>query len=97
MIVDLRISLRLWLYLKIAEDHKKSKPQSVSKTSTKEVEVFPVARELIAQQITTVKFDGSNYLTWSKSVLIYIESKDIEYYLMREVEKPDKKNPKYQR
>lgn len=39
-------------------------------------------------QITTVKLDGSNYLTWSKSMLIYIKRKDREDYLIGEVEIP---------
>lgn len=55
------------------EDHLKSSPPSASETSTNEVKTFLVAREL-TQQITTVKFYGSNNLTWSKSVLIYIEA-----------------------
>lgn len=34
--------------------------------------------------ITTMKFDGSNYLTWSKSIPIYVQGKDKEeYFLVR--------------
>lgn len=58
----------------MAEDLPKSS-SLVSETSSKEVASFPVVGDL-TQQITTIKFDGSNYLTWLKSVLTYIEGKD---------------------
>lgn len=45
--------------------------------------------------ITTIKFDGSNYLTWSKSVLIYVQGKDKEEYLTSEMKIPDKSDSKY--
>lgn len=45
--------------------------------------------------ITTIKFDGTNYLTWSKSVLIHVEDKDKEEYLTGEAKKPPREDPKY--
>lgn len=98
VLISHRYPLRLWLCLEMVEDHQKSNPPPIGETNTKEVETFPVAEELTTQQITTVKFDGNNYLTWSTSVLIYIEGKGKEDYLTGEVEKPDKKKkPKYKR
>lgn len=54
-------------------------------------ESFHITRDFI--QITTVKFDGGNYLTWSKSVLIFIQGKDKEEYITSEAEIPPKKYP----
>lgn len=47
-------------------------------------------------QITTVKFDSNNYLTWSKSIFIFIQGKDKEY-LMGEAEIPPMKGPCYRK
>lgn len=78
------------------EEHKKANPLE-GEASTKGVKKFQVARELPTQRITTVKFDSSNYLTWSKSILIYIEGKGKENYLTMEIEKPNKKDNKYKK
>lgn len=32
--------------------------------------------------ITTIKFDGTNYLAWSQSTLLYINGKDKEEYIL---------------
>lgn len=47
--------------------------------------------------IITIKFDGTNYLTWSKSFLIHMQDKDKEEYLTREVKKSFKDNPKFRK
>lgn len=47
--------------------------------------------------ITTVKFNGSNYLTWSKSVLIHVQGRDKEDYLTGEAKKPPKDDPKFRK
>lgn len=56
---------------------------------------FQINGDLTQPQITTVKFDGKNYLSWSKSVLIYLQGKDMEGYLTSEVEVPEKSDPQY--
>lgn len=48
-------------------------------------------------QITNVKFNVSHYLTWSKSVLIYVQGKDKEEYLTREIEMPLKSDTRSRR
>lgn len=48
-------------------------------------------------QINTVKFVGSNYLAWFKSILIYIQDKYKEEYLTGEVEIPPKGDPRYRK
>lgn len=48
-------------------------------------------------QVVTVKFDGSNYLTWSKSVLIFVQGKDKEDYLTGEIEASTKNDPCYRK
>lgn len=45
--------------------------------------------------ITTIKFDGTNYLTWSKSVLIHIEGRDKEEYQTKDAKKLLREDPKY--
>lgn len=47
--------------------------------------------------MTTVKFDGSNYLTWSKSVLIFFQGNDKEGYLTSEIDVPPKDDPHYRK
>lgn len=47
--------------------------------------------------ITTVKFDSSNYLAWSKVVLIFIQGKDKEDYLTGEIDVPTSGDPKYKK
>jgi len=46
-------------------------------------------------QITTVKFDGTNYLAWSQPALLYISSKDEEKYLTQEMTIPNPSDPTY--
>lgn len=48
-------------------------------------------------QITIVKFDRSNYVTWSKSFLIYIQSRDKEDYLTGELVVFPKTDSRYQK
>lgn len=42
-----------------------------------------------------MKLDETNYLTWSKFILIYIQGKDNEDYLMGKMEAPPKNDPQY--
>lgn len=44
-------------------------------------------------QITVVKLDGRNYLTWSQSALLCIKGKDKDKYLTGEVSVPDLDSP----
>jgi len=54
-----------------------------------------VVTEFPNTPITTVKFDGTNYLTWSKSIIIHVQGKDKEDYLTGEAKKPSKDNPRF--
>lgn len=56
-----------------------------------------VAVELSQHQITTVKFNGNNYLSWSKSTPLYIKGKDNEDYLTGKIEILSPGNPKNQK
>lgn len=47
-------------------------------------------------QITTVKFDGSNYLTWFISTLVYIKGENKEDYLIGDLEVSTPGDPKFQ-
>lgn len=47
--------------------------------------------------ITTIKFNGTNYLTWSKSIIIHIQGRDKEEYLTGEAKKPSSEDPKYRK
>lgn len=46
-------------------------------------------------QITTIKFDGTNYLAQSQSALLYIIGKDKEEYILDNMPIPNIKDPKY--
>lgn len=48
-------------------------------------------------QPTTVKFDGTNYLTWSRSIIIHIQDRDKEDYLASEAKQSSKDDPKYRK
>lgn len=76
------------------EESLKSAP-TMGEPSKKDVLSFQITGDSILPQITTVKFDGSNYLTWSKSILIYVQGKDNEDYLTGKVERPKKNDPRY--
>lgn len=56
-----------------------------------------ITLDLSQLQITTIKFEESNYLTWSKSTLIYIKGKDKEDYLIGAIKTPALDDPKYQK
>lgn len=56
-----------------------------------------IVLEIPNSMIITIKFDGTNYLIWSKSVLIHIESRDKEEYLTGEANKALREDPKYQK
>lgn len=45
--------------------------------------------------ITTVKFDGINYLVLSQSTLLYISAKDKKEYILEEMTIPSITDPKY--
>lgn len=51
--------------------------------------------DLSQLHITTMKFDGRNYLSWSKWALIYIEGRDKNDYLTGELEISTPEDPKY--
>lgn len=51
--------------------------------------------DLSHSQITTVKFDGSNYLAWFKAILNFIQGKD--EYLTGEIDVPTSGDPKYKK
>lgn len=48
-------------------------------------------------KITTVKFDGTNYLAWSQSTLLYISGKDKENYILVEIVIPSVTDSKYRK
>lgn len=56
-----------------------------------------ITRDSSQPQIAIVKFHGDNYLTWSKSVLIYIQGKDNKDYLNGEMEVPSRSDPQYRK
>lgn len=45
--------------------------------------------------INTMKFDGTNYLAWSQSALLYINDRDKEVYILEDLAIPSLKDPKY--
>lgn len=71
--------------------------QRVGDLSKSEVSHIQIIGDISQPQITTVKFDGNNYFTWSKSVLIYIQGKDKEEYLTSEMEIPSHSDPRYRK
>lgn len=90
---------RLWLSDCCIKMSKVSQNSSnVLKTSNKsEGTSIQVVSDPSQEQATTVKFDSNNYLTWSKSVLIYIQGKYNEDYLTGEVEVPLKSDTRYRK
>lgn len=48
-------------------------------------------------QITTIKFDGNNYLPWACSALLAIQSRGLSDYLTEEAGEPKLGNPSYSR
>lgn len=46
-------------------------------------------------QITTIKFDGTNYLAWSQLASLYISGKYKEDYLLEDMTIPNPIDPKY--
>lgn len=70
------------------EEESRTSDQTVGDSTNKEMSIIQIVRDTSQPQIISVKFDGSNYLTWSKSVLIYIQGKDKEEYLTGEVVVP---------
>lgn len=74
------------------EVNQPSHESSVSNGGTPEI-----SSDLSQLQITTMKFDGSNYLTQSKSALIYIKGKDNEDYLIGAIKTPALDDLKYQK
>lgn len=47
--------------------------------------------------ITTIQFDGTNYLAWSQSALLYISGKDKKTYILDEMVIPSVTNLKYRK
>lgn len=70
---------------------------TTGESSKNDFSTIQASRDSSQAQITTVKFDGSNYLVWSKSVLIYIQGKDKEQYLIDEIEITEKTDPKFRK
>lgn len=48
-------------------------------------------------QISTIKFDGNNYITWSKLIHIFVQGRGKEEYLTNEVEIPPRIDPRYKK
>lgn len=62
----------------------------VSQTSNLKENEMDTLRGVVSEfpnaPITTIKFDGTNYLTWSKFVFIHIQGRDKKEYLTEEKE-----------
>lgn len=51
--------------------------------------------EISNAMITTVKLDGTNYLSWSQSALLYISDKGKEEYILEDLTIPSTMYTKY--
>lgn len=66
----------------------------MGESSKSDMDNTPIDEDPSQFQITTMKFNGYNYLMWSKLVvIIYIQGKDKEEYLASENEISPKSNP----
>lgn len=82
---------------KMSEEDSRTSDQTVGDSTNEEMSTIHIVGDTSHPQITFVKFDGHNYLTWSKLVLIYIQGKDNEEYLTGEMVVLPRTNPHYRK
>lgn len=79
------------------EEESRTSDHTVGDSTNKGMDTIQIVGYTSQPQIRSVKFDGSNYLMWSKFVLIYIQGKDKEEYLTCEMVVPLRTNSRYRK